>query len=61
MIGPIGLLAHMAGGAIVGLIAGGWIALRITATAITERAIKRGLKKELQTILMPEADYDAMS
>jgi hypothetical protein len=53
MIGPAGLLMHMAGAAVAGAAFGFYVAVKAIAT----RARERGLYDQLQVILESSAEY----
>lgn len=57
MIGPFGLIAHMAGALVVGGAIGGYAATLFAGTALSIRARDRGMSVELDRILEPEAEY----
>jgi hypothetical protein len=40
-----------------GMVAGGWWTIYIAATGLADRAKKRGMKAEMNSLLMPEAAY----
>ena len=59
MIGPIGLILHMAGALVVGLVAGAYGMLGFAAKAVAERANSRGFGEEYLRIVETETSHQA--
>lgn len=57
MIGPIGLLLHMAGAAIVGVFVGAFGGMILANYALIKRANERGLRFHLDEILESDKQY----